>query len=346
MIKVKIFDNEEEIKAEILNKEELINAKISEKIPIYSKDYNKMFNKPKINDVELEGNKTLEDLGIDQDFVKDENYVHTDNNYSNDDKSKLAELENYDDTEVKEDINDLKLNKADKNEIPDVSQFITKEVDNLTNYELKTNTGTNIQLTIDSSNYLMTLKLLNSDGQVLSTQTIDFPIESMVVNANYSDGTLTLTLQNGQTLDVDISSIISGLVPETRKINGKSLNADIILKTSDIENNSGYIKNTDYASTTRAGLVKLSNVYGTSVGGQGEVLIYKATISDIDDRTHKYRPIVPETSDYSTMKSLTDPKNHTWTEQEKASARNTLGITDLIGNIDILLQSVDTGSGV
>ena len=35
-------------------------------------DYKDLKNKPKINDVELSGNKTLSDLGIDQDFVKNE----------------------------------------------------------------------------------------------------------------------------------------------------------------------------------------------------------------------------------------------------------------------------------
>ena len=35
-------------------------------------DYKELENKPKINDVELIGNKTLSDLGIDQDFVKSE----------------------------------------------------------------------------------------------------------------------------------------------------------------------------------------------------------------------------------------------------------------------------------
>ena len=35
-------------------------------------DYKDLKNKPKINDVELSGNKTLADLGIDQDFVKSE----------------------------------------------------------------------------------------------------------------------------------------------------------------------------------------------------------------------------------------------------------------------------------
>jgi len=41
--------------------------------PNVSDNYNKLTNKPKINGVTLEGNKTAEDLGID---VADLNYVH------------------------------------------------------------------------------------------------------------------------------------------------------------------------------------------------------------------------------------------------------------------------------
>lgn len=79
-----------------------------------SNDYNDLDNKPKINDVELSGNKSLSDLGIPQDFVKDTNYVHTDNNYTDEDKKKLDELNNYDDTALKELIN----KKANPSDIP------------------------------------------------------------------------------------------------------------------------------------------------------------------------------------------------------------------------------------
>lgn len=79
---------------------------------------------------------------IDQDFVKDNNYVHTDNNFSNEYKNKLDGLENYDDTEIKDDIANLNTNKADKSEIPDVSNFITRSVNDLLNYYKKTETFT------------------------------------------------------------------------------------------------------------------------------------------------------------------------------------------------------------
>lgn len=94
-------------------------------------------------------------------------------------------------------------------------------------FSLVSATGCDLGLSIDTSTYVMTLELKNSAGQVLSSKTIDFPIESMVVNASYKDGKLTLTLQNGQTLVVDISAIVSGLVNDTRTIAGLNLKDDI-----------------------------------------------------------------------------------------------------------------------
>lgn len=89
--------------------------------------------------------------------------------------------------------------------------------------------GTNISLNIDNSTYTMTFELKNNKGEILSSKEIDFPIESMVVNAKYNENnkTLTLILQNGNNIDVDISSIISGLVPDNRTIAGLNLKDDI-----------------------------------------------------------------------------------------------------------------------
>ena len=74
-------------------------------------DYNSLENKPSVNGIELIGNKTTEELGLnvdlsnyatkeeipnktssltnDSNFVSDENYIHTDNNFTNEDKNKV-----------------------------------------------------------------------------------------------------------------------------------------------------------------------------------------------------------------------------------------------------------------
>ena len=141
------------------------------------------------------------------------------------------------------------------------SGFITKDVNDLTNYTVKTETGTDIELSLDTKNYKMTLNLKNAEGTVVSTQTIDFPIESMVVNATYASGTLTLTLQNGETLDVDISAIISGLVPDTRTVNGKQLNANVTLTQDDVSDGTTYKRFSQTEKTKLSGIAEGANKY-------------------------------------------------------------------------------------
>ena len=64
-------------------------------------DYTQLTNKPSINGYTLEGNKTNAQLGIptklseldnDSDFVEDKNYVHTDNNYTNVEKTSVGTI--------------------------------------------------------------------------------------------------------------------------------------------------------------------------------------------------------------------------------------------------------------
>lgn len=59
-------------------------------------NYNEQKNKPSINGVELVDNKTSEELGLQPkgDYVVDKNYVHTDNNYTKEEKIKLSSLSN------------------------------------------------------------------------------------------------------------------------------------------------------------------------------------------------------------------------------------------------------------
>lgn len=48
----------------------------------------------------------LSQLSNDGNFVQDTNYVHTDNNFTTEEKEKLAGLTNYDDTAITKSIND------------------------------------------------------------------------------------------------------------------------------------------------------------------------------------------------------------------------------------------------
>lgn len=111
--------------------------------------------------------------------------------------------------------------------------------------EIDKEVGTDLQVSLND-NYILSINLKNKKGQVISTQTVDFPIEGLITGASYKNKVLTLTLQNGNKVNVDISDIISGLVPETRTVNGKALKNDITLSAEDV---GAYSKSETYSQT-------------------------------------------------------------------------------------------------
>ncbi len=106
-------------------------------------DYSDLSNKPKINNVELSGNKTTSDLGIDipdvSDFItKDVNNL---TNYTKtSDLSTVATSGSYNDLSNKPTI------PTTTNELTNNSGFITNAVNNLTYYYLKTETYSQSQV--------------------------------------------------------------------------------------------------------------------------------------------------------------------------------------------------------
>lgn len=77
--------------------------------------------------------------------------------------------------------------------------------------------GADISFTINSSTYELTARLLNSEGDAIGTaKTVDLPLESMVVDADYDDTnkTIVLTLKNGQTTSFSVADLVSGLQTE------------------------------------------------------------------------------------------------------------------------------------
>ena len=80
----------------------------------------------------------------------------------------------------------------------------------------------------------------------------------------------------------------------------------------------------NYATNSKAGLMKVGN--GLYANNEGTVVVQRATDEEIDAKSTGYKPITPKTIDYAVMKALTDSKNHTWTEEQKKVARDTLGV--------------------
>ena len=89
-----------------------------------------------------------------------------------------------------------------------------------------------LSLTINSSTFVVTGQLIDQDGNDLGTaQTIDLPLESVVVNGSYNSQTkkVVLTLQNGNTIEFSVADLVSGLQTElsaSNKLNPAYINYD------------------------------------------------------------------------------------------------------------------------
>ena len=86
-----------------------------------------------------------------------------------------------------------------------------------------------------------------------------------------------------------------------------------------------YVKNTDYATSGKAGLVKVWEAGGIGVNNvNGNMYLSPATKTNIDNRSIARSPITVENFDYAVKIGLTANKE-TLTEEEKTKAQSWLG---------------------
>lgn len=88
--------------------------------------------------------------------------------------------------------------------------------------------ATGLSLTMDS-NYVISAQLTNKNGEYIGTeQTIDLPLESVIVSGSYDSNTqsLILTLDNGNEITIPVGDLISGLQAEITAQN--PLSADLL----------------------------------------------------------------------------------------------------------------------
>ena len=229
-----INDDITNIKAEQLTQNEYIQANSNNIVDINGQivDINQDIQDLEANKADKSEIPTkTSDLINDSDFVVDNNYVHTDNNFTDEDETQINQNAS--------DIATLQSTKADKTEIPtktsdltNDSGFINKNVNDLVNYTLKTNTGSLIDLEINGTTYVITLSLKDVDGNVISTDTIDLPLESVVVGGSYDavNKKIVLILENGNTVDIPVGDLIAGLQTEITSQN--KLASDLVDDTN------------------------------------------------------------------------------------------------------------------
>ena len=86
---------------------------------------------------------------------------------------------------------------------------------------ISANYGASLEMSIDPDTYVITTVLKDQNGNTLGqAQSIDLPLESVVVSGRYDAATKTiiLTLEGGSTISIPVGDLVSGLESTTNKV--------------------------------------------------------------------------------------------------------------------------------
>lgn len=92
-----------------------------------------------------------------------------------------------------------------------------------------------------------------------------------------------------------------------------------------------YVKNTDYATSSKPGIIKVDLATGINADSTGKVYISKATDSLVTAKTNNYRPLVPSNIDLVVKTGITT-NTIELTDEEKTNAKDWLGISESGGS--------------
>lgn len=194
------------------------------------------------------------------------------------------------------------------------SGFINRSVNDLTYYTLATDTGSTIDLSINSTTYVVTLALKNAAGTTISSDTIDLPLESVVVGGSYdsTNKKVVLTLQSGSTIEFSVADLVAGLQTEITSSN--KLSSDLVDDTNHTN------KFVTAAQKTIIDSVKTDYAHTLT-------LSQNLTTGDLTVGIANYNGT---TLDYGTVEGI--------------ATRDY--VDDLVGDIDTILTTLDVGNGV
>ena len=294
-------------------------------------DYDELDNKPQINGHTLEGNKTGEQLGL-QDKINDLDTIRSGATkgataVQPEDLARIATTGSYNDSLNKPSINNVALTgnksldalgiqpKGDyalESEIPDVSNFITNTVDNLVNYYKKSETFTKQEVNgLISAITTMDIRVVQTlPVQDISTTTIylvpkttagtndaydeyiyvpnawehigstEVDLTNYVTNTDYATAEKGGTIRTSNASGLGISN--GNLYAVTKAYNTyNSASSNMFIGKGTLENvitGKGLVSNTDYATSTVAGVLKVSN--GVIVGNTGYISCSPRTYAD------------------------------------------------------------------
>lgn len=81
--------------------------------------------------------------------------------------------------------------------------------------ELAKHIGAGVKFTLDPNTYKLVVEVVNTYGQVIwRDESVDLPLEEMIVDVQYEDGKLKLILKNGNVTEVPVDNIVGGLASD------------------------------------------------------------------------------------------------------------------------------------
>ena len=89
--------------------------------------------------------------------------------------------------------------------------------------------GHKLNVSMDTTDYVLTLKLLDKNENVIDIKSVDLPLEELVISGSYdaTNKKIVLTLKSGDTIDIPVSNLLTGLVNSSRKVGTNDLSQDI-----------------------------------------------------------------------------------------------------------------------
>lgn len=222
--------------------------------------------------------------------------------------------------------------------------WVEKTIDDISTHSFEIVLGAQDTKQLRLGKQYGTIILTDSNGNIKTvTNTIPFEVTTAVVENEYQEidltipessgvdiklkvGVSTVTSVNGMTGDVNLTiPSIEGLATEqqlTQGLNAKQDKGDYALK-EEIPSIEGYVKDTDIATSEKAGIAKINLAYGININNQA-LTVLKASDNEVKGKGNLYRPIVPANLDLAVKTGVTT-NTIELTEDEKTSAKNWLG---------------------
>lgn len=311
------------------------------------------------------GVATLDELGkvfvsqLPEGVVIDNNYVHTDNNFTNTDKEKLNNLSNYDDTQVKSDINiineKIPTQATNNNQLAD-KDFVNSSLNSITAFYITKNANGdqfNSKAELDSATEFY------SGGEVRVPTRNDYCI--VLEDETKENSTTRYIYQNEQwefqyivnetpLTSEQIKAINSGITPElVAKLQGIALTDVQINNTSIVTDG---VANIPCGIPFEYSMAKFSNnVYGNWVysgvflDSSGSVRLPNVSDEQIInsmDGNYQIVPVLSRNIRTSVKTAMCDGKGDEWTEDEKLKAQERIGVSKIPSGMtltaDVILE--------